>query len=120
MTLTVIEPRVPLAPLRTRLRELGLTERQAGTSYFYAAGDGGRMLLVLQPFGYGAQVYLYPEALGRVEGAAQWFYALLEAEGFGMGSKAGPSISLPLADAARMATFWTAFERLVRGPEEAP
>jgi hypothetical protein len=71
------------------------------------------MLLVLQPFGYGAQIYLYPEALRRADGAAQWFYALLEREGFGMGSKAGPSISLPLGDTARMAMFWAAFERLI-------
>jgi hypothetical protein len=118
MTLAVTDPAVPLDGIRDRFRALGLLERSAGTSFFYSpVGGGGRMLLVLQPFGYGAQIYLYPEALGRADGAAQWFYALLEGEGFGMGSKAGPSISLPLGDAARMATFWTAFERLLCGTE---
>jgi len=117
MALAIMEPSIPLlGPVRERFRSLGLREQAAGTSFFYVlpAGDG-RPLLILQPFGYGAQIYLYPEALDRPAGAAQWFYALLEADGFGMGSKAGPSISLALERPDSMATFWRAFERLLEG-----
>ncbi len=116
MTLTTTDPAVVLDDLRVRFRSFGLEERAAGTSFFYAlAGMDGRMLLVLQPFGHGAQIYLYPEALERPAGAAHWFYAALEAEGFGMGSKLGPSISLDLTNPDRMRTFWSAFGDLLAG-----
>jgi hypothetical protein len=78
---------------------------------------GARILLVLQPFGAGAQIYLYPEALRRRAGAVQWFYARLEAEGFGMGSKLGPSISLPVDQPARMDVFWAGFEQMFTDAE---
>jgi hypothetical protein len=116
MTLAVAEPVVPIEPVRARFRALGLAELPAGASWFYALPEPpGRLLLVLQAMGRGAQIHLYPHALGRAPGAAQWFYARLEADGFGMGSKAGPSISLALDDEGRMATFWDAFARLIAG-----
>ena len=122
MPLTRTDPAPSLDDIRARFRELGLVEEVAGTSWFYAPGDAPqRPVLVLQVVGRGAQIYLYPHALGRAPGAAQWFYAALEAAGFGMGSKLGPSISLPLEDAERMALFWGHFARLLTGrpPAEA-
>lgn len=105
-----------LDAVRAHFRALGLGERPAGTSFFYLLPDGSeRLLLILQSVGRGAQIYLYPEAFRRPPGAAQWFYAALEAEGFGMGSKLGPSISLDVTDDQRMAIFWSAFERLLLG-----
>ena len=96
MTLAIRHPTVPLDRVRARFRGFGLTEREAGTSWFYAIAGVTRPLLVLQAMGRGAQIYLYPHALGREPGAAQWFYAALDEAGFGLGSKLGPSISLPL------------------------
>jgi hypothetical protein len=120
MALQVRDPGVPLDDLRLRFRAFGLTEQSAGTSYFYRLpDDAGRMLLILQAAGRGAQIYLYPEALGRPPGAVQWFYALLERQGFGMGSKAGPSITLALNQPSLMDTFWQAFGRLLRGATDA-
>lgn len=115
MALTIIDPAFPLDDARARFRAFGLAERAAGSSFFYALPErGGRFLLILHSVGRGAQIYLYPEAFGRSPGAAQWFYATLEAEGFGMGSKLGPSISLPVEDEDGMAVFWHAFDTLMR------
>ena len=114
MSLAVTDLARPLDDVRARFRDLGLEERPAGTSWFYALADG-RLLLILSPMGRGAQVYLYPQALGRPPGSAQWLYAALEAADFGMGSKLGPSIGLPLEDEARMALFWSGFARLLAG-----
>jgi len=116
MALTIRDPAVPLDGVRARFRAFGLAERPSGLSWFYAlASETGRLLLILTPVGNGAQIYLYPQALGRAPGAAQWFYALLDDAGFGMGSKLGPSISLPLEDAEGMALFWDGFGRLLAG-----
>ena len=116
MTLTIRDPAVPLDGVRARFRGFGLGERPSGLSWFYAlAGGTERLLLILTAVGNGAQIYLYPQALRRAPGAAQWFYALLDEAGFGMGSKLGPSISLPLEDGARMALFWDGFGRLLAG-----
>ena len=120
MPFDLTDPAPPLDAVRARFLDLGLVEKAAGTSWFYAPGDDpSRLLLVLQVVGRGAQVYLYPQALGRAPGAAQWFYAALETAGFGMGSKLGPSISLPLEDAGRMALFWDGFARLLAGESPA-
>jgi hypothetical protein len=119
MALTFHDPPVPLDDVRGRFRGLGLTEQEAGTSWFYALAGAGRPLLVLQAVGRGAQIYLYPHALGREPGAAQWFYAALDEAGFGLGSKLGPSISLPLEDAERMTFFWDGFARLLAGERPA-
>jgi len=122
MPLTRTDPSPSLDDSRARFRDLGLVEEATGTSWFYARGDARqRPLLVLQAVGSGAQIYLYPHALKRAPGAAEWFYAALEEAGFGMGSKLGPSISLPLDDAERMALFWDHFARLLTGrpPAEA-
>jgi hypothetical protein len=119
MSLPTVDPAPSLGAIRTRFRTFGLVERPLGTSLFYLMpNDAARMLLVLQPIGTGAQIYLYPEALGRVAGAAQWFYARLEREGFGMGSKLGPSISLPLDQPASMDVFWRGFEQLLNHAED--
>jgi hypothetical protein len=119
VTLTIRDPAVPLDGIRARFRAFGLAERPSGLSWFYAPARGeGRLLLILTAVGNGAQIYLYPQALGRAPGAAQWFYALLEEADFGLGSKLGPSISLPLEDEARMALFWDGFGRLLA--EEPP
>ena len=116
MTLRVMEPKVPLDGIRARLRSLGLLEQAAGTSFLYRLSEPEqRILLILHATGGAAQVYLYPQALGRAPGSTQWFYAALEAAGFGMGSKAGPSIALPLTDAALMDVFWTHCARLLAG-----
>ena len=122
MTLTIRDPAVPLDGVRARFRGFGLGERPSGLSWFYAlAGGTERLLLILTAVGNGAQIYLYPQALRRAPGAAQWFYALLDEADFGLGSKLGPSISLPLEDEARMALFWDGFGRLLAGdtPAEA-
>jgi hypothetical protein len=114
MPLPTIDPALPLDDVRARFRALGLLERATGTSFCYALPGGDeRMLLILQSVGRGAQIYLYPEAFGRPAGAAQWFYALLEAKGFGMGSKLGPSISLAVDQPEQMEIFWAAFARLL-------
>lgn len=115
MTLNVALPDVPLEETRARFRANGLAETYRGATYVYSLARDGReqMLLVLQAVGYGAQIYLFPEALALPRGAAQPFYAALEAAGFGMGSKLGPSISFNVRDPAMMATFWQAFERLL-------
>jgi hypothetical protein len=97
MPLPTLDPAPSLDATRARFRALGLKERAAGTSFFYLLPDAdARILLVLQPFGSGAQICLYPEGLRRTAGAVQWFYARIEDEGFGMGSKLDPSISLPV------------------------
>jgi hypothetical protein len=115
MPLPTVDPAPSLDAMRARFRAFGLKERVAGTSFFYLMPDAdARILLVLQPFGAGAQIYLYPEALRRPAGAVQWFYARLEGEGFGMGSKLGPSISLPVDRPALMDVFWTGFEQLFK------
>lgn len=115
MTLTRSDVGPSLEAVRSRLCGHGLHEGFVGTSYLYSVGEGlaARLLLVLHAVGTGAQVYLFPEALARTPGAAQPFYAALEAAGFGMGSKLGPSISLPLADEQRMHYFWSAFALLM-------
>lgn len=115
MTLNMAFPVLPLEETRARFRASGLTESCHGTTYAYALTRTGRerMLLVLQSVGYGAQIYLFPEALARPRGAAQPFYAALEAAGFGIGSKLGPSIGFNVRDDAMMATFWQAFEQLL-------
>ena len=116
MSVRVVEPAVPLDGVRGRLRSLGLLEQAAGTSFLYRLSEPEwRILLILHATGRNAQVYLYPQALGRAPGSTQWFYAALEAAGFGMGSKAGPSITLPLADAALLDVFWTQLARLLAG-----
>jgi hypothetical protein len=60
-------------------------------------------------------------ALRLVEQASgtSWSYAALEEAGFGMGSKLGPSISLPLEDAERMALLRDGFARLQAGESPA-
>src|SRR5437870_2664862 len=116
MALTWNYPAVSLEETRARFRAFGLLERASGESFLYGpAQSPGRMLLILTPQGLGAQIYLFPEALARAPGVAQPFYAALEAAGFGMGSKLGPSIALNIGDEARMATFWEEFGRLMRG-----
>ena len=116
MTLTIADPAVPLDEVRVRFCAFGLAERQSGTSWFYALPTApDRPLLLLSPMGRGAQIYLYPQALGRVAGAAQWFYAALDDASFSFGSKLGPSISLPLDDCDRMALFWAGFNQLLAG-----
>lgn len=118
MPLPTVDPAPSLDAMRARFRAFGLRERSAGTSFFYLMPDAGaRILLVLQPFGAGAQIYLYPEALRRRAGAVQWFYDWLETEGFGMGSKLGPSISLPVDQPARMDVFWAGFEQMFTDAE---
>ena len=116
MPLPTTDPALPLDTIRATFRAHGLAERRSGGSYVYTLADDprARMLLILQSVGRGAQLYLFPEALRRAGGAAQPFYAALEAAGFGMGSKLGPSISLDVADAAQMTIFWAAFGRLLR------
>ena len=116
MSFALSDPAPSLDAIRARFRGLGLVETATGTSWFYAAPDTPhRLLLVLQAVGRGMQIYLYPRALGRAPGAAQWFYATLEEAGFGMGSKLGPSISLPVDDGERMALFWDRFALLLAG-----
>ncbi len=115
MTLATTDPAVPLDDVRARFRACGLAERPSGAGFVYTRGGGAeaRMLLILQAVGRGAQIYLFPEALGRGPGAAQPFYVALEAAGFGIGSKAGPSIGLSVEDDERMTVFWTAFQQLL-------
>jgi hypothetical protein len=116
MALTWNYPVVSLEETRARFRAFGLLERASGESFLYRPSEApGRMLLILTPQGLGAQIYLFPEALARAPGAAQPFYAALEAAGFGMGSKLGPSIGLDITNQARMAIFWEEFGRLMRG-----
>jgi hypothetical protein len=115
MPLPTVDPAPSLDAIRARFRAFGLQERTAGTSFFYLMPDAdARILLILQPFGAGAQIYLYPEALARSAGATQWFYAWLENEGFGMGSKLGPSISLPVDRPTLMEVSWTGFDQLFK------
>jgi hypothetical protein len=116
MALTWNHPAVSLEETRARFRGFGLLEQVSGESFLYGPADApGRMLLILTPQGLGAQIYLFPEALARAPGAAQPFYAALEAAGFGMGSKLGPSIGLAILDEERMTIFWEEFGRLMRG-----
>ena len=116
MTLMTADQAASLDDVRARFRAYGLVEIAAGTSYFYSLpGSAGRLLLILQSVGRGAQIYLYPEAFARPAGAAQWFYATLEAEGFAIGSKLGPSIGLDVTDGERMDAFWVAFTSLLAG-----
>jgi hypothetical protein len=111
MALAITDPAVPLDAIRAGFRDRGLHETVAGTSFVYSLDSDphGRMALILQAVGRGAQIYLFPEAFGRAPGFAQPFYAALDSAGFGMGSKAGPSISLDVDDSDRMAVFWQAW-----------
>lgn len=115
MPLPTTDPALPLDDTRARFRAYGLVESYRGTTHIYSVSGAGttRMLLALQSVGRGAQIYLFPEALNRMPGAAQPFYTTLEAAGFGMGSKLGPSINLALEDEARTHIFWLAFDRLM-------
>lgn len=89
-------------------------------SFFYSLPNrDSRLLLILQSVGRGAQIYLYPEAFARPAGSSQWFYALLEEAGFGMGSKLGPSISLAIDQPSQMELFWAAFTQLLSGAPRA-
>ena len=114
MTLQTAPSAVSLDGVRARFRALGLRESGVGASFLYAPPARDAVLLVLQEYGNGAQIYLFPDALGRPPGVAGLFYRTLDEAGFRLGSKAGPSISLDLADGERMTRFWDAFADLMR------
>lgn len=96
----------PFAALRAFLRSLGLVEDGVGESYRYRCRrpDGTLGWLATVHGGRrGATIYLYPDALGRGRGVAASLYRTLDEAGLGMGSKAGPSIDVDLANAEQVA-----------------
>lgn len=100
-------PGAGIAELRAFLCALGLFETEALGSYIYwhGSGEGARQFATVHGGRRTLTVYLYPDALGRGSGHANAFYRTLDDAGLGMGSKAGPSISLDLENDAEMRLF---------------
>jgi hypothetical protein len=105
-----------IAGLRAFFCSLGLSETEALGSYMYWHGhaDGERQFATVHGGRRTVTIYLYPDALGRGAGHASTFYRTLDDAGLGMGSKAGPSISLDLEDAAQVRLFREGLEELFR------
>jgi hypothetical protein len=104
--------------LRAFVRGLGLVEEALEGGYIYScAGPRGEMhrFLTLHGGRGRATVYLYPDALGRPAGHATAFYLRLDAAGFDLGSKLGPSIGIDLTDDARLQLFRDGLAEVVLG-----
>jgi hypothetical protein len=103
--------------LRDFVRGLGFVEEALDGGYIYSCtGTGGSMrrFMTLHGGRSHATVYLYPDALGRPPGHATAFYLALDAAGFDLGSKLGPSIGFDLTDETRVRFFREELARIVR------
>jgi hypothetical protein len=105
-----------IVDLRSFLCSLGLSETEALGSYMYwhGHGDSKRQFATVHGGRRTVTVYLYPDALDRGPGHANSFYRRLDDAGLGMGSKAGPSISLDLEDEAQVRLFCEGLAELLR------
>ncbi|HZQ36184.1 MAG TPA: hypothetical protein VFD32_09645 [Dehalococcoidia bacterium] len=110
--------------IRAALYAGGCSEQPLGEVLLYfvhLAGDR-RHFGTLSGGRHSATLYLYPDALGGAAGIASRFYRTLDEADLNLGSKAGPSIGIDLADTEQVRLVCDGLRELLAGtqPPTAP